>query len=77
MQNLNLDFISTLDKEPAVPVDSETISKCRKTTERSSNNLDSFNFKPSTRYIYRGSLTVQTKFRFSKNHVMPIPNRWC
>ena len=77
MQNLNLDFISTLDKEPAVPVDSETISKCRKTTERSSNNLDSFNFKPSTGYIYRGSLTVQTKFRFSKNHVMPIPNRWC
>ena len=45
MQKLNLDFVSTLDKESAVPVDSETISKCRKTMERVTNNLDNCNFR--------------------------------
>ena len=32
--NLNLDFVSILDKELTVLVDSEDVSKCRKNTER-------------------------------------------
>ena len=43
--NLNLHFFSTLDKGPALPVDSEAVSKCRKTTERVPNNLDNCNFR--------------------------------
>ena len=31
--NLNLDFFSTLDKEPAVLVESEAVSKCKKKTQ--------------------------------------------
>ena len=47
---MNLDFkfrlfFPTLDKEPALPVDSEAISKCRKTTEQVTNNLDNCNFR--------------------------------
>ena len=43
--NLNLHFFSTLDKGPALPVDSEAVSKCRKTTERVPNDLDNCNFR--------------------------------
>ena len=43
IQNLNLDFSSTLGK--ALPLDSETVSKCRKTTERVTNNLHNCNFR--------------------------------
>ena len=39
----NLDFkfrlFSTLEKELAIPVHSEAVSKCRKTTERVTSNL--------------------------------------
>ena len=43
--NLNLHFFSTLDKGPALPVDSEAVSKCRKITEQVPNNLDNCNFR--------------------------------
>ena len=43
--NLNLDLVFTLDKESAVSVDSEDVSKGRKTTERVTNNLDYGNFR--------------------------------
>ena len=34
-----------MNKELAVPVDSEAVSKCRKTTERVTNNLDNCNLR--------------------------------
>ena len=43
--NLNLCFVSTLDKEPAVPVDSEPVSKGKKTMERVTNDLGNCSFR--------------------------------
>ena len=38
-------FTTFFQKELAVPVDSEAVSKCRKTTERVASNLDNCNFR--------------------------------
>ena len=40
-----MDLFSTLDKEPAVPADSEAVSKCRKIMERVTSNLDNCSFR--------------------------------
>ena len=38
-------FSTFFQKEMAVPVDSEAVSKCRKTTQRVTSNLDNCNFR--------------------------------